>query len=221
MGGTHAQERKREDEEDRAWERRLVDAAGERAAEIEEGHRGIPEGLRGTSGALTMAMNHPCMSNFWGTSWGEVPPPPGSYAATAIDIMLAWLDFLDSISPASGVHAARTLTPQTWQTLCLMQWEIERAAGYDHVAPAAWMGGGTVTDSDEADIRAISQVFLALLVADQFDDAHPFPHTHSTSNWIKGGPPELAGITRLVGTQYPVPPDAASLLGRIRNSLGS
>jgi len=163
--------------------------------------------------------NHLCKTNFW-----DQPAP-----LNAADVLIEWLNWLDSIpTPPTAPHPARTMQPATWATLCLVQFEVERATGFPHAFIPPYSGGGDFLDENEADFRATMQVFLALLVADQWDPSPPDNHSHSKWAWIHTssappapGSPEPAGMVMLTGDVQPPTADPASLLGRIRNALDS
>jgi hypothetical protein len=156
--------------------------------------------------AAGAVMAHPCKVNFWGDG------------ATSFLNQLSWFE-------SGATQPVRTMSWHTWATICVLQFEIERATGTSRSSPAAWIGGGDFDDSEEADFRATAQALLALLVADQWDARGPNPHTHSIPAWIKSPPmsgnPEPASLTALIGGPPGPLPTPGSLLGRVRSALGS
>ena len=160
-------------------------------------------------------MPHPCYSTFWG--------------GTAVDLVT----ILDSIARGD----ARKMLISTYQTLCVVQREIERASGFPISAvPPPIVGPSPFPDTQEALLRAVAQQFLCGLVADQFDSTAADHHGAALlqPKWMtNAGVAEDGALVALTGfnppyTSPPLPPPVpppfpplGSVLGRVRNALGS
>jgi hypothetical protein len=149
-------------------------------------------------------MPHPCKANFWG---GTAP------------LYIEWIDWLETFGP----QPVRTLTQETWMSVCVLQHELERATGIPSITPPVWIGGGGFEEADDSTFRVLTHTLLGLLVADERDTVGPNPHTPSVPGWMAtggGGNPDPDAMDALIGGMGPSPkPD--SLLGRVRSALGS
>ena len=161
-------------------------------------------------------MPHFCYSVFWGDA--------------AFDLVT----ILDGVARGD----ARKMLISTYQTLCVVQREIERASGFPFATiPPPIVGSSPFPDTQEALLRAVAQQFLAALVADQFDNATSDHHgaRFLQTQWMsQAGVAEDGALVQLTSFNLPYPspppppppppppfPPLTSVLGRVRNALGS
>jgi hypothetical protein len=159
-------------------------------------------------------MSHPCMNDFWGEG---------------ADLLIRWLDDLDAqlgqpapLPSQSVCH----LTQVTYESLNLLRIAIEQATDMVGGAPQLCTHDVVFDPVAEEEFRQLTQVMISLLVADKHDDSKPDKHDPNMQvGWMNSGPnnPELGSKKKIVGEFAPPggPPDFDSLLGRIKNSLGS
>lgn len=155
-------------------------------------------------------MPHNCSSVHWGNAAVEL------------------CEILDSIARGDALR----MKQHTYWTLGVVQREIERATNFPQAFIPAHIGiPSPLPDDQEALLRAVAQQFLCGLVADQFDTAGPQHHGPRVLMpfWMsQGGVPEANALVTLTSFNPPYPPPTPppfppldSVLGRVRNALGS
>jgi len=152
-------------------------------------------------------MPHPCKSGFWGDG---------------ADLLIWWLDYLDSILPQQSVSH---LTPLTWDSVRSLQAAIEVATDTPpSMNPIVNQPDANLDPGVEAEFQQVVQVLIALLIADRNDNTPPNAHVPLGPGWMKTGlgNPDPVAMKKLVGDGVtPRGLDPKSVLGRVRNSLGS